>query len=245
MSNIDFLKGFFKKTVTTTQDIKIPHNFQLGSVVKVSPVVFALKPQESLVQPINTEVNVSAISSLKNKHGERTSFRAYVEQEDDKDAFFQVTNNPNSPIVWFTHLYRFYPQTQEDMDAFMGLGYGNGDKEFPFNKSMLMDANVPEHKIELLLGNEEQLVFTRMWGDSDYLEPILEYETKKTDISSEKGIAQECRTMLYCRQLSDDSIEYLLISLEAEESKDGKVSNEVHVDFMIGCDIDVNRISIF
>ena len=250
MSIFSFTKKVIEKKVEqqTPKAYSIPMGLDLGKVFTISPVVFALV-DDSLVMPTDSRENIiCAVSSLKAGNGARVGYRAYVKKGDsdtEPEQYLQVTSDEaDFECIWFTRLHRHYPQTTEDMEAFMGKGYGSGEREFNISRGMLEGLGFDTKVLDNVYKNEDTLVYTREIGDADYVSPIEQLETRVDSKDCESGLTQKSSFMLYSRILANGTKEFLWISLEVEQSKNGVKSDEVHVDFMVGLKVDSNRIKV-
>lgn len=228
------------------EQLNLPMGMGFNKVMTISPVVFALV-DDSLVTPPNARENIiNSISSLKNGHGDRIAYRGYVNNgENGQEQYLQVTSNADDfESIWFTTLHRHYPQTMEDMEAFMGKGYGSGEREFNISRGMLESLGFEQKVLDKVFKNMDNLVYSREIGSEDYVAPVSCVETRIDSTDQESGMEQKTNFMLYSRMLANNVKEFLWISLEAEQTRDGKTSNEVHVDFMVGLKVDNKRISI-
>ena len=251
MSLIDFAKRFTKKKMEQTEEktnpkLDIPMGIDFGKVMTISPVVFALIDDSLVTAPSSRENIVTSLSSLKNNYGERVAFRAYINTGDKgQEQYLQVTTHSDDfECIWFTTLHRHYPQSMEDMEAFMGKGYGNGEREFNISRGMLESVGFDQKVLDKVFKNMDNLTYSREIGEGDYVAPIDCREVRMDSADRESGMEQKTNFMLYSRMLDSNVKEFLWISLEAEQTKNGNSSNEVHVDFMVGLKVDNKRISI-
>ena len=251
MALMELFKRVAQKKVDVLLDkkdvsLKLPMGLDFGKVINISPVVFALI-DDSLVTPPSARQNIiTSLSSLKDKQGDRIAYRAYVSNGDNgQEQYFQVTANPdNFEGIWFTTMHRHYPQTSEELAAFMGKGFGSGESEFNISRAMLESVGYESKVLDKVFKNMDNLTYSREIGEGDYVAPMSGLETRMDSADKEEGVEQKTNFMLYSRVLDNKEKEFLWISLEAEQTRNGITSNEVHVDFMVGLNVNKNRISI-
>ncbi len=251
MSFFELAKRITKKQVdniSNTPDtaLKLPMGMDFGKVMNISPVVFALVDDSLVSAPDSRQNIITSISSLKDMSGTRLAFRAYVSNGDaNQEQYLQVTANPNDfEAIWFTTLHRHYPQTMEELEAFQGKGFGSGDTTFTLARELLESVGIEQKILDKVYKNEDNLVYSREFEGDDYVAPIKSVETRMDSADQTKGMEQKNNFMLYSRMLDNKEKEFLWISLEAETTRNGQISNEVHVDFMVGLAVNKNRISI-
>ena len=105
-------------------------------------------------------------------------------------------------------------------------------------------------------GGNEAIEFWRDAGDLelDFIQPFVGSETRLDDAEGMQGIKQEIYYMPYRRDIKGGNIndeeskgntEYLFITTEIVQSQNGDTSKrEMHVDFMIGIPVELERINI-
>lgn len=251
MSLFDFTRRFTQKKIDQSEAKSsnapvLPMGIGFGKVVTISPIVFALVDDSLVTAPSARENMINSISSLRNTHGERLAYRGYVNTGDKgQEQYLQVTSNADDfEAIWFTTLHRHYPQSREDLDAFMGKGYGSGASEFNISRAMLEGVGYDAKVLDNVFKNLDNITYSREMGEGEYVAPVSCVEVRKDSADSESGIEQKTSFMLYSRMLESNVKEFLWISLEAEQTRNGQTSEEVHVDFMVGLKVDSKRISI-
>lgn len=236
------------------EDDGLPMNARIGSVLQLqlSPFITA-SAQGSLVDvPETGDCVVKAISRI-NTSLSGSLYRLYMDThgEQGKETFIQLYVDAQGQLqeaIYFHLLTRLYPETEEDQQIYRGeLGYGLGDKGYSLWRYQLEDLGMSSSKIEQAFGDAETLDYQRDAGDSqlEFVAPFKGIEVRLDDPTGTKGLQQELYFMPYRRE-SAHYVEYLLISTEVvTRINDNENPCDIHVDFMVGLPLDVERLTIF
>lgn len=236
------------------EDDGLPMNARIGSVMQVqlSPFITA-SAQGSLVDvPETSDCVVKAISRI-NTNLSGSLYRLYINTQGDqgKEAFVQLYVDLQGQVkeaIYFQMLTRLYPETEEDQQIYRGeLGYGLGDKGYSLWRFQLEELGMPASQLNQVFGDAETLDYVRDAGDqqAEFIAPFKGVEVRLDDATGTQGLQQDIHFMPYRRE-SAQYVEYLLISTEVvTRVNDNENPCDIHVDFMVGLALDVERLTIF
>jgi len=230
-------------------DVGLPLGARIGSLVTMqqSPLLRAAADGSLIAPPSAGDTRIVAVSQLKLRQSGGL-YRYYLDTDDEK--FLQVYQNPQgevSEILYCTQLTRVIPETAEDQDAYMGSkGYGLGDRSYTLWRSQ-MGGLLDESDLDLVFGHDHGIDYWRDAGDpaAEFIAPFQGSEVRLDDASGQHGLRQELYFMPYARTLRGGGTEYLLITTEIVRSVNGDASKRgIHVDFVIGIPLELERIAI-
>lgn len=240
------------------QDDDLPLGARIGGFIRLqkSPFIRAISEGSLIEMPTDAQSIIKAISRVKlNLSG--SLYRYYLQtgdlQTDDsneKEIFLQVYVNEAgnvSEAIYCTQLTRIVPETDEDQKIFMGLaGYGLGDKSYSLWRFQLEELGFVESDLQVIFGSDETIDYLRDAGDieQEFLTPFNGSEVRLDDALGQQGLRQQIYFMPYKRKVKENT-EYLFITTELVESKNGDTSQrEIHVDFMIGISVELERVVV-
>lgn len=235
-------------------DNGLPLGARIGGVftMQMSPLIRANAGGSLVKLPTNSDTVIQAISRIRlNLDGKLHRF--YLEKGDDygSETFIQVYSNAKGEIaelLYCTHLTRFIPETEEDQSAFTGSnGTGLGQQYYSLWREQIASLGVDELTLSTVFGDGEEIKYLRDIGDSsqEFISPLTGTETRIDDSFGEHGLKQQIYFMPYARALATGGQEYLVITTEIVESRDGDASKRsIHVDFMIGIPLEPERVSV-
>ncbi len=235
------------------QDDDLPLGAKIGGFIRLqkSPFIRAISEGSLIDMPTDAQSVIKAISRVKlNMSG--CLYRYYLQKGDasEKEIFLQVYVDELGQVseaIFCTQLTRIIPETDEDQKIFMGLaGYGLGDKRYSLWRFQLEELNYAESDLQVIFGEDETIDYLRDAGDQtqDFMAPFTGSEVRLDDSIGQQGLQQEIYFMPYKREVKGNT-EYLFITTELVKSKNGDASKrEIHVDFMIGMPVDLERLVI-
>lgn len=237
-----------------TADAGLPFGARIGGLVNLQANTFIrAMANGSLVEVFNGKNAIIKAISRMRLNIDGAIYRYYFTTGDDAnepERFLQVYKNSQGVVVealFCTALTRIIPETIEDQKAFTGEdGYGLGEKTYGLSRDDLVGAGINEGILSTALGDADGIEYWRDIGsaDVDFIEPFTGVETRIDDSNGVNGLEQNVVFMPYVRDIGDMR-EYLLISTEIVNSKDGDRSKrEIHVDFMLGIPMELERITI-
>lgn len=231
----------------------IPLGARIGGLLQLqkSPFIRAISNGSFIEMPTDAQSLIRAISRVKlNLSGSLYRFYLQTGDQDEKEIFLQVYVNAQGQVseaIYCSQLTRLIPETEEDQRIYMGLdGYGLGDLHYSLWRHQLEDLGYAEADIYAAFGDEDEVEFERDAGNTDqeFIVPFTGSEVRLDDAQGEHGLKQEIYFMPYRRTIKDTT-EYLFITTELVQSKNGDSSKrEIHVDFMVGIAVDLERILV-
>ncbi|RYY73620.1 MAG: DUF2491 family protein [Gammaproteobacteria bacterium] len=258
-SAVNYTKNIWAKDVaekhgfSSTQDKNLPLGARIGGFIRMqkSPFIRAVSEGSLIDMPTDARSVIKAISRVKlNMSG--SLYRYYLQTGDinEKEIFLQVYVNQMGEVeeaIYCTQLTRLIPETEEDQQIFMGLaGYGLGDRKYSLWRFQLEELGFVESDLRTIFGDEETIDYVRDAGDfeQEFLEPFNGSEIRLDDAHGQLGLKQKIYFMPYKRKVKDVT-EYLFITTELLESRNGDASKrEIHVDFMVGIPVELERVVI-
>lgn len=235
------------------EDEDLPLGARIGGLIRLqkTPFIRAISEGALIDMPTDAQSIIKSISRVKlNLSG--SLYRYYLQTGDaeGKEIFLQVYVNQQGEVaeaIYCTQLTRLIPETDEDQKIFMGLaGYGLGDKRYSLWRFQLEELGFAASDLNVIFGGEETIDFSRDAGDpsEDFIAPFVGTEIRLDDSLGRMGLQQEMYFMPYKRDVRGQ-VEYLLITTEIVKSRNGDTNQrEIHVDFMIGIPVDLERLSI-
>jgi hypothetical protein len=240
------------------QDEDLPLGARIGGFLRLqkSPFIRAISDGSLIDMPTDAQSIIKAISRVKlDLSG--SLYRYYLQTGDlqtgdanEKEIFLQVYVDERGQVseaIYCTQLTRLIPETEEDQQIFMGLaGYGLGDKRYSLWRFQLEELGYVESDLQVIFGGDETIDYARDAGDleQDFLAPFTGSEIRLDDALGQHGLQQEIYFMPYKREVKGHT-EYLFITTELVKSKNGNSNQrEIHVDFMIGLPVELERIVI-
>lgn len=258
---LQYVKGAAEKkgmmNQSRQQDLGLPLGARIGGLVQLqkTPFIRAISNGSFIEMPTDSQNIIKAISQV-NLTISGSLYRYYLSLGDagNKEIFLQVYVNPQGElgdIIYCSQLTRIIPEMEEDQELFMGLaGAGLGDKNYCLWREQLAELGYGEADLHAAFGSAEAIEYWRDAGDpeQDYIQPFIGSETRLDDTQGINGLKQEIYYMPYRRELKEDtpgSLEYLFITTENIQSQNGDTrKRQIHVDFMIGIPVDLERIVI-
>lgn len=228
-----------------------PFKAVIGSLVTLPDAIFmrANMMGSLMREPKDMQPVITAISRLKLPFNGKV-YRYYFEKGDNEgnESFLQCTADDQGEVIevaYCQRLMRFYPETEEDIDAFTGeKGFGLGEKTYTVFNEQLLDAGFTEDQLKDI-SPEGKIDFTRDIGEGDFYSPITGVEIRSDSKDNAQGLEQKIWFMPYVRKLQEsDSSEWLYISTEAIESKNGSREKGFHVDLMVTLLIEPSRLLV-
>lgn len=234
-------------------DDGLPYGARIGSLVQwqVTPFIRAELNGSLIKAPSESSGIICSISRM-NIDIDGKLYRFYLQtgDSDDNEVFIQVyVDSEGAPIeALYCHtLTRIIPETIEEQIAYTGTeGYGLGEQTYGLSKGNLYDLGFSQSMIEGLVMGDGELLYTRLVdsGNAAFMTPLEGIEQRIDDAKGLNGIKQKVHFMPYYRNVGDID-EYLLISTEILESKDGDTSERsIHVDFMLGLPLELDRLIV-
>jgi hypothetical protein len=235
------------------QDEDLPLGARIGGFLRLqkSPFIRAISEGSLVDMPTDAQSIIKAISRVKlNLSG--SLYRYYLQTGDvsEKEIFLQVYVNELGQVseaIYCTQLTRLIPETDEDQQIFMGLaGYGLGDKRYSLWRFQLEELGYVESDLQVIFGDDETVDYYRDAGDveQEFLAPFTGSEVRLDDAMGKQGLQQEIYFMPYKREVKGHT-EYLFITTELVKSKNGDAGqHEIHVDFMVGIPVELERVVI-
>lgn len=235
------------------QDEDLPLGARIGGFLRLqkSPFIRAVSEGSLIDMPTDAQSIIKAISRVKlNLSG--SLYRYYLQKGDaaEKEIYLQVYVDESGQVseaIYCTQLTRLIPETEEDQQIFMGLaGYGLGDKRYSLWRSQLEELGYVESDLNVIFGSEESVDYRRDAGyeDQDFIAPFTGSEIRLDDSLGQQGLQQEIYFMPYKRKVKGHT-EYLFITTELVKSKNGDANqSEIHVDFMVGIPVELERLVI-
>lgn len=258
---LQYVKGAAEKKglgdTSAHQDLGLPLGARIGGLVHLqkTPFIRAISNGSFIEMPTDSQNIIKAISRV-NLAISGNLYRYYLSLGDrgSKEIFLQVYVNQQGDvgdIIYCSQLTRIIPETEEDQNLFMGLsGAGLGDKNYCLWREQLAELGYGEADLHAAFGAAEAIEYWRDAGDpeQDYIQPFVGSETRLDDAQGVNGLKQEIYYMPYRRELKEElegNLEYLFITTEIVQSQNGdNRKREIHVDFMIGIPVELERIVI-
>jgi hypothetical protein len=258
-SAVNYTKNIWARDVaekhgfSNEQDKNLPLGARIGGFIRMqkSPFIRAVSEGSLIDMPTDARSVIKAISRVKlNLSG--SLYRYYLQTGDinEKEIFLQVYVNQQGEVeeaIYCTQLTRLIPETDEDQQIFMGLaGYGLGDRKYSLWRFQLEELGFVESDLHTIFGDEDTIDYVRDAGDfeQEFLEPFNGSEIRLDDAHGQLGFKQKIYFMPYKRKVKDNT-EYLFITTELLESRNGDSSKrEIHVDFMVGIPVELERVVI-
>jgi hypothetical protein len=235
------------------QDADLPLGARIGGFVRMqkSPFIRAISEGSLIDMPTDAQSVIKAISRVKlNLSGSLYRYYLQIGDANEKEIFLQVYVNTQGQVeeaIYCTQLTRLIPETDEDQQIFMGLaGYGLGDKNYSLWRFQLEELGFVESDLQVIFGGDETIDYARDAGEieQEFLEPFTGSEVRLDDALGQQGLQQKIYFMPYKRKVKENA-EYLFITTELLESKNGDSSQrEIHVDFMVGIPVELERVVI-
>ncbi|MGZ2747568.1 DUF2491 family protein [Burkholderia stagnalis] len=243
-------------------DTGLPLGAGIGGMIERVLADFALLEGSLLVAPAAVQMPIVAVSRLHiDADADLSIFRLYTDTGTDRNgqgAFLQVMTGNDDPqdvreIAYYQFLYREYPVTAEEQDAFLGNGYGLGQDRYDMDRDELAQiAHLARNpaRVDALLGGNETIGFERDAPGGDYVRPWTARERRLDDSIGEKGVEKTHSFMQYVRRLpagpvqETGPIERLWIDFEHVETMDGRPAEAVWVDYFAGLAIDLLRVKV-
>ncbi len=241
-----------------SQDEDLPLGARMGGFLRLqkTPFIRAISEGSLIDMPTDAQSVIKAISRVKlNMSG--SLYRYYLQKGDlqtgdpnEKEIYVQVFVNESDEVeeaIYCTRLTRLIPETDEDQKIFMGLaGYGLGDQRYSLWRFQLEELGYVESDLQVIFGDDETIVYDRDAGDPEqnFIAPFSGSEIRLDDAMGEQGLQQDVYFMPYKRKVKGNT-EFLFITTELVKSKNGDASQrEIHVDFMVGIPIELERLVI-
>jgi hypothetical protein len=244
-------------------DTGLPLGACIGGMIELVLADFALLEGSLLRVPKTAQMPIVAVSRLHIDADEDLSiFRMYTDIGADRDgqgSFLQVMTGKDRPqdirdIAYYQFLYREYPVSAEEQDAFLGNGYGLGQDHYGMDRDEL--TQIPHvfagaGRIDALLAGEDALGYERDAPGGSYIRPWTGRERRLDDGVGEKGVEKTHSFMQYVRRLpagptqQSGAVERLWIDFEKVESMDGRSAPAVWVDYLAGLSIDPQHLKVF
>ncbi|RZA05480.1 MAG: DUF2491 family protein [Moraxellaceae bacterium] len=236
-----------------TKDKDLPLGARIGGFLRLqkSPFIRAISEGSLIDMPTDAHSVIKAISRVKlNLSGSLYRYYLQTGDVDEKEIFLQVYVDERGQVseaIYCTQLTRLIPETEEDQQIFMGLaGYGLGDKRYSIERDQLEELGYVETDLHVIFGSDNTLDYYRDTGDiaQDFIAPFTGSEVRLDDTSGQLGLQQKIYFMPYKRQVRGQT-EFLFITTELISSRNGDIGQrEIHVDFMIGIPVELERIVI-
>lgn len=238
-------------------DKNLPLGARLGSVLELPAASFAVLEGSLVSVPNPVQMQITAISRLRLEADTDIGlYRYYTSTGENRlgkgEGFLQVLTSLDGiqDIAYYQFLERQVPDTAEEQEPFLGMGYGLGEKDYFMGADQLEAAGMNALVAKLLANPEEDVLhYLRDAPGGSYVPPFRARETRIDDKHGEKGLSQAVLFMPYVRDLPDIGLgrkqERLLISFEALDSMDGSKKQRVHVDFMVGIALEESKINIY
>ncbi|MET3115967.1 hypothetical protein AAKU64_000170 [Undibacterium sp. GrIS 1.8] len=242
-------------------DANLPLKARIGGVLQLqkTPFIRAISQGSLIAMPDDGNCLIRAISRVRLEIA-GSLYRYYLNtgDQDANESFVQLYQNEQgdiSEVMYYQRLTRFVPETIEDQQAFSGeAGAGLGDRTYSLWRAQLeaqfvdngLDAATLANNLNSIFGDSDQIDYSRDAGDpnSEFVAPFKAQESRIDDAIGQHGLLQDIVFMPYSRAL-DGLRESLLISTEIVRSRDGDTSRrEIHVDFMIGIPVELDRLLI-
>jgi hypothetical protein len=234
-------------------DDGLPLGARIGSLVQMqqSPIIRAQANGSLIATPASGADRVLAVSQVK-LEPKTELYRFYLAKDDvdGKESFLQVFCGPDgavAEILFCTGLARIVPESADDQDAYTGAsGQGLGDAGYTLWREQL--ADMPgDAELASVFGANDRIDYTRDAGarEAAFVAPFQGQEIRIDDAQGKHGLRQRLYYMPYVRRLASGEREYLLITTEIVDSRDGDPSKRgIHVDFVIGIPLEPERIVI-
>lgn len=235
------------------EDHDLPLGGRIGGMISMqkSPLIRAISNGSLIQMPGDGETLIKAASRVRLDFAGRL-YRYYLDtgDKDTKEKFLQLFQDEAgkvTEILYCAQLARIIPESEDDQDAYTGrTGYGLGDHVYTLWREQLADMDLGDVDLDLVFGDSDKLEYRRDAGNpqTEFVAPFTGSETRIDDAFGKHGLKQQIYFMPYVRDL-DGGLEYLLISTEIIESQDGDATRRgIHVDFMIGIPIELERVTI-
>ncbi|MCU6434221.1 DUF2491 family protein [Undibacterium sp. Jales W-56] len=252
-SNNDLVNSASEHRQARREDVDLPLRARIGGVVQLqkSPFIRALSQGSLISMPEEKDSLIRAISRVRLEiAGSLYRYYLLTGDQDDKECFIQLYQNEAgdiSEVMYYSRLTRLIPESSADQEAYSGsAGYGLGDRSYTLWREQLSSLAWDEASLNSIFGDAGHLEFSRDAGDplSDFVAPFQAQESRIDDAGGQHGLMQDLIFMPYSRAL-DGQRESLLISTEIVTSQDGDSSRRrIHVDFMIGIPVELDRLLI-
>lgn len=235
------------------EDKGLPLGARIGGTMRLqlSPFIRARAGGGLVEIPGEPSALVVAISRLRITD-EGAIHRYYTEKGDsgdDAERFLQVFTSAKGDVLDILHctrIVRFIPESVEAQQIFTGEDRtGLGSSPFEIYRSQLIAAGVNMEIIQTAFGESDTIAYTRAVGSAEleFFPPLRGTEERIDDSEGISGLRQHVYYMPYVRDLSAGGQEFLIVTTEVLEERDGKPSREIHVDFAIGLTIERERVS--
>lgn len=243
-------------------DTGLPYGARIGGLIEMPIAQFALLDDTLLAVPKAAQFPIVAVSRLRIDADEDLSiFRLYVDTGPDRNgqgAFLQIMTGKNRPddvreMAYYQFLFREYPTTTEEQDAFLGKGFGLGQDRYEMDRdeiSQIAHLSMSAERIDALLCGQDSIGFERDAPGRDYIRPWTARERRLDDSIGEKGVEKTHSFMQYVRRLPSvlneepGPVERLWIDFEEVETVDGRPARAVWVDYLAGIAVDPLRVKI-
>ncbi|MFZ6815076.1 DUF2491 family protein [Undibacterium sp. Rencai35W] len=235
------------------EDVNLPLRARIGGVVNLqkTPFIRAVSQGSLISMPEEKDALIRAISRVRlDIAGSLYRYYLLTGDQDDKECFIQLYQNDAgdiSELMYYSRLTRLIPESSEDQEAYSGsAGYGLGDRSYTLWREQLTGLAWDEASLDSIFGDAGHLDYSRDAGDplSDFVAPFQAQESRIDDASGQHGLIQDLIFMPYSRALEGQR-ESLLISTEIVRSQDGDSNRrQIHVDFMIGIPVELDRLLI-
>jgi len=257
---VNYTKSIWQKNDVHAQDDNLPLGARIGGMLQLqkSPFIRAISNGSFIEMPTDAQTIIKAISRV-NLNLSGSLYRYYLQTGDgilqadngrDKEIFLQLYVNTQGEVteaIYCSQLTRLIPESDEDQRLYMGVdGYGLGDQHYSLWRFQLEELGYGEADLYAAFGDDDEIEYQRDAGSSDqeFIAPFTGSEVRLDDAQGEQGLKQEIYFMPYRRTLKDTS-EYLFIATEFVQSRNGDSSKrEIHVDFMVGIAVDLERILV-
>lgn len=248
-------------------DTGLPFGARVGGLIQLVLADFALLEGSLLYTPSAAQQAIVAASRLHIDADEDLSiYRLYTSTGVDRDgqgAFLQIMTGKDRPqdirdLAYYQFLFREYPTTPEEQDAYLGNGYGLGADHYDMDSDELgMISHVAKRdgRAQALLAGAEAIGFDRDAAGGDYIRPWRASERRIDDALGAKGVEKTLSFMQYVRELpaglaqsttgAHGPIERLWVAFEHVTSMDGRPASAAWVDYFAGVAIDPAHLKVF
>lgn len=252
-----YSKGILGRKDSNTDKIEdrgIPLGGRIGGLItwQQGPFIRAEASGGLVTTPAINSATIRSVSRVNLDLLSGKTFRFYLERGDDDstEIFVQIYVDANGvPVeaMYCKTLTRIIPETEEDQVIFTGTdGYGLGERTYSLSRENLSEAGVNGVLLDTALNGAEEIEYVRaVYSDVDeHKAPFRGTETRLDDASGNTGLKQAIFYTPYFREFNGNE-EYLLISTEIVESVNGdNKKRSIHVDFMLGIPLALDRLLI-
>lgn len=190
---LNWLKGKKDKPEAEKPKLPIVYDFTIGRDVGIEPTYLKLLPKDGFFEADRDRFMISAQGKI--DFGEQTFCHRFYDDEDS--VLFQVLGSENGDRIDEMKLWSYHK-----------VEYPNDARWSELKELMKGESFV-------LRGDSGKVVYLREWfaDDAGPADPMTYWETVYDD---EGGNGREIfqTAMLFSRELSDGSFEYLLVNLE-------------------------------